>query len=420
MSEVDVLVVGGGLAGSIAARAAVAENPSASVRVVSPRERPFEADTGLIDVLGSVPDEPAPVADPFTVLESLPETHPYRRLGAQALRGGLEVFDRATAGTYAGSETNRNGLVPTALGGARPVARYPAAVEPGLVSRTDPVDLIGLVSLPDFDAHHAARRLRAMEVPFDIEPSTLSLPVETDRHAPALSIARSFDRNDPVGSGVPQRESAAGVVRAYVGEADRVGFPAVLGLAEAVGTHATMAAELDADVFEIPLGRPSVLGRRLGRTMRSALADTDVGLERACDIRNTTVADGTVTSVELDDGETVRPGSVVLAPGGLAAGGLQADREGVVEPRFGCHVAHPPDRRAWTEPAVLDSHELATIGLDIDDAARPLDCRGTPVASNLYAAGRIVGGDDFVAQGAVGGVSLATGHMAGTRAAASV
>lgn len=419
MSEVDVLVIGGGLGGSMAALSAAAEAPEATVRVVSPREHPFEAETGLIDVLGGPPGEPDPVADPFEALESLPDSHLYRRLGSEALRAGLEQFDRATAGTYAGSRTDRNGLVPTAIGGARPVARYPASVEPGLMSRSDPMALVGFPSLPDLDPHHVAARLRVMDVPFEIDPVTVPLPFDVDPSSPATSIARSFDENDEVRPDVPYRESAAGGIGAYVGDTPRVGLPAVLGLDEAVETHATMAADLDADVFEMPLGPPSVLGRQLGRTLRDALAAAGVDFERGRDVIDGRIADGVVTVVELEGGETVDPESVVLAAGGLAAGGLRADRTGVCERIFDCHVPQPGDRTEWVEPSVLESHELATVGVEIDANARPRDSTGDPVATNLYAAGRVVGGDDFVAQGAVGGVALATGYVAGAGAASS-
>lgn len=420
MSDVDVLVIGGGLGGSLATLAAADEAAGATVRVVSPRQHPFQSETGLIDVLGAAPEAPDPVADPFEALQSLPASHPYRRLGAEALRAGLDRFDRATAGTYAGSRTDRNGLVPTKIGGARPVARYPASVEPGLLSRSDPVDLVGIISLPDFDPHHAAERLRAMDIPFEIDPVRVALPVDVETSAPAMSIARSFDENDTIRADVRYRESAARGIGAYLEEPARVGLPAVLGLEEAIGTHATMAAELDADVFEIPLGPPSVLGRRLGRTLRGALADAGVEFERGRDVLDGTIADGVVTAVELDGGETVEPESVVLATGGLAAGGLRADRTGVSERLFDCHVPHPPDRTDWAAPSLLESHELATVGVDIDADAHPRDPDGDPVATNLYAAGRVVGGHDLVAQGAVAGVALATGYVAGTGAATSI
>lgn len=418
MPEADVLVVGGGLGGSIAALAAAEAAPDATVELVGPREHPFDAETGLIDVLGYPAGGYDPAPDPFAAIDELPDEHPYRLLGAEALREGLACFDRATAGTYAGANADENALVPSVLGGCLPAARYPAAVEPGLVSREASTTLVGFESLPGFDPDYAAERLRAMDPPFDVEAIEVTLPLEVDDRSPGLSIARGLDENEPIGRSVPLRESAARTTRAYLGDSDRVGVPAVLGLAEPAAVHATFAAELDAEVFEIPSGSPSVPGRRLERTLADALTDAGVTVHRGVDVASAT-ADGGQVRVDLE-GAVHEPGAVVLATGGPAAGGIVADRAGMAEPLFDCHVPHPEDRGAWAAPDPLGSHALAAAGVRIDGDARPLSAGGEPVAESLFAAGRVVGGGDFVAERSVGGVSLATGYVAGTGAAARV
>lgn len=411
MSEPDVLVVGGGLGGVTAALAAADEG--ASVRLVAPREHPFDDHAGLVDVLGYGGD--GRVARPSEAIPSLPAAHPYRRLGPGALEEGLALFDRATAGTYAGSGTDRNALIPTPIGACRPAARYPGAVEPGHCSRSGAMALVGFESLPDFDPGHAAGRLEAMDVPFEVSAATLSLPIAVDESAPALGIARALDENAAVGRGVPVRESVARGIRPQLAVVDRVGLPAVLGLEEPAAVHAALATELDADVFEVPLGPPSVLGRRLERTLYDALAAADVEVDRGADVTDVETGDGRVRAVEVGEG-TVEPAAVVLAAGGPTAGGIVADRDGIREPRFGCHVPHPADRDRWTEPDPLGAHRLATFGVRIDKAARPTDADGEAAYENLYAAGRVIGGHDAVARHAVGGVALATGAAAGRAA----
>lgn len=423
MRNADVLVVGGGLGGCIAALAAVEAAPDAEVALVAPREHPFDDETALVDVLGYPSDVTAPVVDPFEGIDSLPDDHVYRRLGVEALRSGLSTFDRATAGTYAGAHTDANALVPTAVGGCRPVARYPAAVEPGLLSRTDPVDLVGFQSVPDFDPFHAVERLRAAGVPFDLQATNVQVPVDVGRADPGGDIARALDENATVGKDVPVRESAARAIRAYLRDSDRVGVPAVLGLAAPAAVHATFAAELDADVFEVPLGSAGVLGRRLGRRLADALAEAEVSVHRGVDVAEATVSSGRVERVRLEGeapADAVEPSTVVLATGGAAAGGIVAERDDVREPRFGCPVEAPADRTDWTAAQPLDSHAMATFGVEVDADARPTDSEGAPVAGNLYAAGRVVGGSDYVAEQSVGGVCIATGDAAGRGAARGV
>lgn len=413
----DLLVIGGGLGGVTAALAAARADETASIRLVAPREHPFDAESGLVDVLGYPEGGVDPVADPFEALSALPGAHPCARFGAAAIRDGLALFDRATSGTYGGAHDDANALVTTGIGAVRPAARYPAAVEPGLCSRREPTTLVGFTSLPDFDPFHAAKRLRAAAVPFEVDAIQLSLAIAVDESAPARSLGSSLEANEPVGRGVPIRESVARGIDAQVDDPERVGLPAVLGVAESAPVHAAIESALDARVFEIPLGSPSLLGRRLEMTLVRALESADVSVDRGVDVDSVAVSDGHVEGVDLDaEPGSLSPASVVLATGGPAAGGVMATRDGIVEPRFGCHVAHPDDRRRWAEPAPLGEHRLATVGVRLDDATRPLAEDGEPVAENLYAAGRLVGGHDTVAQHAVGGVALATGVTAGRAA----
>jgi glycerol-3-phosphate dehydrogenase subunit B len=68
----DVVVVGGGLAGLMAALAAA--ESGAQVRLISHKKSTLRQASGLVDVLGAV-DGDAPIADPFAAVDRLPEDH---------------------------------------------------------------------------------------------------------------------------------------------------------------------------------------------------------------------------------------------------------------------------------------------------------------------------------------------------------
>ncbi|MEF8854213.1 MAG: FAD-binding protein, partial [Haloarculaceae archaeon] len=89
----DVLVVGGGLAGSMAALAAARADRGATVGLVSDGETTLRAASGLIDVLGYTPDGEGPLRDPFEAIPDLPTEHPYPTVGLEAVREGLALFD---------------------------------------------------------------------------------------------------------------------------------------------------------------------------------------------------------------------------------------------------------------------------------------------------------------------------------------
>lgn len=419
MSEPDVLVVGGGLGGVTAALSAARADDGATVRLVVPREEPFRAHAGLIDVLGYVDPDDGPVARPLEAARDLSDAHPIARVGVDALDRGLAVFDRATAGTYAGAGSATNGLVPTGLGEFRPALRYPEAVAPGLLGRPGSTTIVGFDHLPDFDSFHVAARLESLGVPADLDAIQVSLDLDPGTEPPAVHLARALDANETLDRGIPVRQSVVRSVRAQLADADRIGFPAVLGLDRPAAVHADVGADVEGDVFEIPLGPPSVAGLRLQSTLFSAVEDAGVSISRGGDVSGFETSGGRITRVELDaagEAEVVSPEAVVLATGGPAAGGIVAERSGVREPRFGCHVPHPDDRLDWTEASSLGDHGLASLGVRIDDAARPLSASDDPAFENLYAAGRVVGGRNLVAQHALGGVALATGAAAGESA----
>ncbi|MFB6311964.1 MAG: glycerol-3-phosphate dehydrogenase subunit GlpB [Salinirussus sp.] len=410
MSDPEILVLGGGLGGIMAAMTAAEQ---ASVELVTPRARAFEHHAGLIDVLGY--RNGTTVACPHQAIEEeLSPDHPYRIVGTAHLQQGLDTFERATNGRFAG--TDRNAMVPTAIGSPRPVLRYPDAVTPGLLSREDEMTVVGFDHLADFDPFHAAERLRSLEVPFDIEPVQVTLPFEEHDRSPAQRIIDAMDQNETVGRGVPIRESVVRSILAQLVEPERVGFPAVLGIESAADVREELAEDLEAPVFEIPLGPPSAIGRRLETTLAESLEAAGVEVTRGTDVEHVEEGNKRVRRLQLSDGRTVGPESIILATDGIAAGGLEATRTGLREPRFGCHVPSSDDRRTWTEPTLLGNHQLAAAGVRIDSQSRPLTRDGEPVYSNLMAAGRIIGGSNLIAQHAVAGVAIATGTAAGETA----
>ena len=119
----DVLVIGGGLAGSMAALAAAREG--ADVRIVSAAENTLRVATGLIDVLGyahrtETDRDSTPLSDPFEAIPDLPAEHPYRTVGVESVRDGLALFDEVTGENYRGGHTDQNALVTTAGGRVKP------------------------------------------------------------------------------------------------------------------------------------------------------------------------------------------------------------------------------------------------------------------------------------------------------------
>ncbi len=427
----DVLVIGGGLAGATAALAAAERD--VQVRLVSHTESTLRHASGLIDVLGYTPSGEGPLADPFAALEDLPEGHPYERVGLEAVRDALGFFDEVAGDAYAGGHADANALVPTHGGTVKPTARYPAATAAGLASDDRDALLVGFRTLPDFEGPLAAAHLEAAGVPFAARGVTLDFPgIERD-DAKVTRYAHLLDRDEPVETAAGEttaRAALAEAVRPHLADESRVGFPAILGDDRADAVRADLADRLGVDVFEVPMGPPSLPGLRLEDLLFDALADAGVRVTTGVPVVDYVIAtDGAgagssgperIDRVTVDRNGSEIPHSAdqyVLATGGLVGKGVKSDRERVSEPVFGCHVPHPDDRYDWFVDDVFGDQPYARFGLSVDRDLHPLDAAGEPEFTNLRAAGAVLGGYDFAAEKSGGGVSLATGYVAGRRAA---
>jgi glycerol-3-phosphate dehydrogenase subunit B len=408
----DVLVVGGGLAGCAAALAAA--RAGVQVRVVTRAESTLRQASGLVDVLGYPPDGGGPVVDPFEALPTLPAGHPYERVGAEAVRDGLALFDEAAGDLYRGGHTDRNALVPTAGGAVKPTARYPASVAPGLASKRADALLVGFAGRTDLDAPLAAAHLAAAGVPFDVRGATVAFPGAFRDDAAVTRYAHALDRDED-----GARAALAERVRPHLRGASRVGFPAVLGAERPTAVRESLVDALGVPVFEVPTGPPSVPGTRLAERLRGALDAAGVRVTDGVPVVDFESADGRIERVVVErNGQRVPHdvAQVVLATGGLVGGGVESDREAVQEPVFGCHVHHPADRDDWFADGPFGEHPFPRFGVAVDDEMRPLDAADAPEFENLRAAGAVLGRCDAAAEKSGSGVSLATGHAAGTGA----
>jgi len=276
----------------------------------------------------------------------------------------------------------------------------------------------------DFDAEHAAAHLRSAGVPFEVRGVTIRFPGDLRADAKITRYAKLLDTNAEVpvrGRDRPVREALAERVNTEREGEPRVGFPAVLGDDDTAGVRVALQERLGADVFEVPMGPPSLPGLRLEDALFEALDEAGASIETGNPVVDYEVdGEGRVERVYVERNGARIPNSAdqyVLATGGLVGKGVESDRGRVYEPVFDCHVPHSEDRYDWFETEAFGDHSFARFGVRTDEELRPTAGDGAVEFENLRAAGSVLGGYDFAAEKSGSGVSIATGYAAGRRAA---
>jgi glycerol-3-phosphate dehydrogenase subunit B len=172
---------------------------------------------------------------------------------------------------------------------------------------------------------------------------------------------------------------------------------------------------LGTPVFEIPTLPPSVAGMRLYQRMEAALREAGARFQLGFPVIEARVDGGRCQALVTAGASRNYRWSgerVVLATGGIASGGIQADSDGSVrETVFDLPLAGLPARGA---PRFLsgyfDSHPFNPVGLDVDDCMRPVDASGRVTIRNVHAAGAMLAHAEPWHEKSGDGISLTTGY----------
>lgn len=420
MKHYDVIVIGMGLAGLMAAKAAAERGKS--VLIMGKGVGTAHTHTGCIDLLGYYPAgslDPAP--NPLQSLNRLMEespNHPYARVGEadirEALRSFLDVFNGGNC-TYL-SRGEENTITLTPCGSTRPTYLFPSTMEWGGIEDERDVLIVGFDGLKDFYsasiAHNLTSLREAGRISFKARSIFLPLCRLSDRRiAPPPVLGRLFEERG-------FRDKTAEGVRAELKGEERVAFPAVLGIERAQEVKRDLESMLGAKVFEIPTLPPSVPGYRLFQAFKGNLQGRGVTVIMGFSAAQVTVRDGRCLQVTVLRPPIQRSYSgdlYILATGRFAGGGLAVRGNRVVEPIFGLPVHQPFSREKWFRDRFFsdEPHPIEGFGVMVNGQLNPLDDHGNVVVNNLRVAGSILSGCDALREKSGGGVAIATGYKSG-------
>jgi glycerol-3-phosphate dehydrogenase subunit B len=275
----------------------------------------------------------------------------------------------------------------------------------------DPMLIVGFDRFPDLNADWVADNLAAQGV---LARSTqLQIGSLTGRREiNAMLLGRLFETED-------FRIEMADLVRERLGDADRIGFPAVLGVHNALQVVRDLEKRLGRKVFEIPILPPSLPGIRLHKILVDSIAAHGGNVFEGMEVVSAETDGGKVSAVWSEAAgrnRAHRAGDFVLATGGILGGGIRAELDGAVtEQVFGLPVAGVEKQSRWFARGFLapEGHPIHRSGIQTDPDLRAVDDQGAPVYQNLRVVGGMLAHCDALRERSLEGIALATGHLAG-------
>jgi glycerol-3-phosphate dehydrogenase subunit B len=375
MREVDVLVIGGGIAGFAAALAALGEGARTALVRRGPGATALAAGGW-----NGVPPEPVREA-----LEGV----------GFPLRVGAALLPHADGRLLASD--------------AAPPAHAAAAVAAG----AEPVLVCGIAGLAGFHAHAlAALWSDAAALPggaLVFDSVTLADTPAAGWSVPALA-ARLEAEPHVLAAPLARAARKHGSARAIL--------PAVLG----INAHARVIdAVRDAtgiEACEALSPAPSLPGWRLDQCLLRALRDAGAHVVRGRAAASP--SHDAVTAVDVsgaDGAESIRVGAVVLATGRFIGGGITDSGTGFRETVLGLASSTPDALHPLTHALRTMAQPVLSAGLLTDDRGRPARPGGEPAFSNVFAAGSVRAGAETGALGL--GHAARDGWSAGLLAAAA-
>lgn len=412
MKEYDVIVMGAGLTGLMAAAAAAKRGKK--VMLMAKGTGAVAFGSGTVDMLGYLPDHTM-VTSFNDGIARLPEAHPYTKLGAAKVAEAAKFLAdicKEEGYEYAGGLTE-NSFVPTAAGTLKPTGLIPKTMDAAAVKTASQVLIVGFDKLKDYYPQVIAKGLSRFEG-YDKQYESAIVEVKQEeggRDLNALDIARWLDT--PEG-----RREFINQVKGKVKTGTVVLVPPVLGSKPNYQVADEIQRALNCKVVEMLGMPPGVTGYRLRALLFNYIKKLGVAVAEQVTVTGSKMENGVCKGVvitSIDRERTFYAKSFVLATGGFFGGGLLSGVGYAKEPIFDFALDAVLDQGEWGKLKLFaeDGQPYAQIGVRTNTNLQPITADGQVVATNVYVAGRNLSGYDYCLEKSGNGVAMASGYHAG-------
>jgi glycerol-3-phosphate dehydrogenase subunit B len=414
VSEHDVIVVGGGLAGLIAAAAAIGQGKK--VMILTQGVGTVAIGGGTIDVFGYGAGGRS-VTSPAAGLAALPADHPYTIIGIPALDAALAFFRELTRQEgygYNGS-LSENQWLPTAVGTLKPSCLVPKTMDTTGLEDAQDVLIVGFAGLKDYYPELIARGLRKnLSAAKEYRTVLLDAGPAEGRDLTALDIARWLDNE-------AGRQVCLEQLKKTTAAGGWVVMPPVLGIQPGYRLLEEFEQATGCRFIETAGLPPAVTGLRLRNLLVGFLRRQGVRIIEQARVSGAVCEQGRCLAVITHnvDRERAYPAKAfILATGGFFGGGIIPQIGKALEPIFNLPVAVPARQEEWGNETLFSTcaQPFGKFGIMVDDLLRPVDATGNVSLENLHIAGRNLAGYDYCSEKSGNGVAVASGYHAGVSA----
>ena len=409
MRNSDVLVIGGGLAGLVAA--CVAAEKGKKVQLLTYGAGTLTIGGGIIDAIGYT-DDAKPVAKPSVALANVAESHPYAKVGKSVVSAAFNAFKKITEAegyAYIG-ELDHNQWIPTAVGTFKPSCLTSKTMDVTVLENAKEVLVVGFDTLKDFYAHIVAKNLQKFYGDKKSVSETVVNLNFAGRDVNAMDVARWLDSAEG-------RNEFAAQIKDKVKPGMAVVVPPVLGTAPDYKVLEALEKGLSCKFIEVSAMPPSVTGYRLRVMLLNYAKKLGVTIIEKAKVTSSHIENGKCEYVVTEGFDRERKyyaKEFILASGGVFGGGLKAEIGKMVEPVFGLPIPAPTVQTDWSNKNLFSEEKqlFAQLGVLVNSSLAPVDGEGNELLSNVKVVGRSLAGYDYCFEKSGNGVAIATAYKA--------
>ena len=341
---------------------------------------------------------------PLKAIAELAPTHPYSKIGVERVEAlaakATEILNVAGVSTNGTVEANHYIMTPT--GTLRPCwlsleGTVTAASDKSLDFKS--AAILYPEGFLDFYTQFVSDELQGLGVNTSLHSFALpelSIRRNNPTEMRSVAVARALDKEENI-------LALANIISHKTGDAEVVIMPAVLGFVKG-DVQSRLEKISGKRILTVPTLPPSVEGIKVERALRTTFERMGGVIFNGQTVVSYAKEENVVATVTTDKYVTLTAEEFVLSTGSFIGGGLESDRNSIVEPVFGVDVAAPQGE--FTTRDIFEPQPFMSAGVVTDNSFKAL-CGGTPI-DNLYACGAILSGFNGVKEGCGAGVAMVT------------